>query len=537
MRPRIGVNRLPENNVQQRTIVQSVGLYGGPVVAAAFGFGPHVGLSLDASHPEFNHMAAVVVWMAAWWLTEAVPPAVTGLLPLVLLPLLKLAPARGTGDVASVAASYGDSMIFLFLGGFLVALCIERSGLERRIALSIVGVVGDSPRQLVLGFMLATAALSMWMSNTATAMMMLPIALSVVAQARRQLDDKQMVPFAAALMLGLAYGANIGGFATLIGTPPNVVFKQIYVQQFGPQAPEISFGGWMLMAVPLSLAMVLLGWLVLTRLLFPIQGGSLLGGGNAIAEQKQQLGPLRPAEFRAGLIFLTTATLWITREPIVGIGWAPLLSLGRQADGRLLVDDSTVAMTMAVLCFVLPAEGLRGPRLLDWQTAARVPWGVLLMFGGGLALARGMTSSGLASYLGEQFGHGLQGISPLLMATSTALAMTFLTELTSNLASTSMSLPILATVAVNVGCDPRLLMIPATLSASCAFMLPVATPPNAIIYASGRVRLVDMVKAGLMMNLIGVVLVVFVVFLLGNFALGIDLQELPAWAEPAAESP
>jgi len=211
-----------EHDAQQRTVVEAVGLYAGPIAAAAFCLGPHVGMSLDASHPEFNYMAAVVAWMAAWWLTEAIPPAATGLLPLVLLPLLKLAPARGAGGVASVAVSYGDSMIFLFLGGFLIALCIERSGLERRIALTIVGIVGDSPRQLVLGFMLATAALSMWMSNTATAMMMMPIAASVVAQARRQLDGKQILPFAGALMLGIAYGANSGGFATLVGTPPNV---------------------------------------------------------------------------------------------------------------------------------------------------------------------------------------------------------------------------------------------------------------------------------------------------------------------------
>jgi len=526
-----------DHDAPQRTLVEAVGLYAGPLAALAFCLGPHAGMSLDSSRPELNYMAAVVVWMAAWWLTEAIPPAATGLLPLVLLPLLRLAPARGTNGVASVAVSYSDSMIFLFLGGFLVALCIQRSGLERRIALTIVGIVGDSPRQLVLGFMLATAAISMWMSNTATAMMMLPIAVSVIAQADHTCDKKPIRPFAGALMLGIAYGANIGGFATLVGTPPNVVFKQIYTQQFGPNAPDISFGGWMLMATPLSLTMVLVGWLVLTRILFPLQGGSLLGGADLITKQKQQLGPLRPAELRAGLIFLVTATLWISREPVAGVGWAPLLGLSRQADGTRLVDDSTVAMAMAILCFVLPAKGLRGPRLLNWQAAARVPWGVLLMFGGGLALARGMSSSGLAAFLGERFGHALQGVSPLVMTTATALGMTFLTEITSNLASTTMSLPILATVAVNVGCDPRLLMIAATIAASCAFMLPVATPPNAIIYASGHVRLGDMVKAGLIMNLIGVVLLVLVVFTLGDFVLGIDTHALPVWASPVSDLP
>lgn len=528
---------MTEQEALPRTAVETVGLYSGPLLALAFCVGPHVGLALDTAHPEYNYMTAVVAWMAAWWLTEAVPPAATGLLPLVLLPLLQLAPARGAGSVMSVAASYGDSMIFLFLGGFLIALCIERSGLERRIALTIVGFVGDSPRQLVLGFMLATAALSMWMSNTATAMMMLPIGVSIIAQAQSKLSSRQVAPFAAALMLGIAYGANTGGFATLIGTPPNVVFKQIYIQQFGPDAPDISFGGWMLMTVPLSLAMVLLGWFVLARILFPLSSGSLLGGQNAILEQKQALGHLRPAEFRSGMIFLITAILWITREPVAGVGWAPMMGLGRQLDGTRLVDDSTIAMAMAVLCFVLPADRLGGPRLLDWETAARVPWGVLLMFGGGLALAQGMTSSGLAAFLGEQFGRELQGVSPLTMTAATAFAMTFLTELTSNLASTTMSLPILATVAVNVGCDPRLLMIAATISASCAFMLPVATPPNAIIYASGYVRLGDMVKAGLIMNLLGVVLVVTVLFTLGNVVLGIHPNELPAWAVNPSEVP
>lgn len=528
---------LTEQDAARRSTVETVGLFFGPLAALAFCLGPSLGLSLDDAHPELNHMAGVVIWMAVWWLTEAVPPAVTGLLPLVLLPLLKLAPARGTSGIVSVATSYGDSMIFLFLGGFIIALCIERSGLERRIALTIVGVVGDSPRQLVLGFILATAALSMWMSNTATAMMMLPIGLSVIGQARQRIDEGQVNSFAAALMLGIAYGANTGGFATLIGTPPNVVFKQIYMEQFGPQAADISFGGWMLMTIPLSLTMQIIGWLVLTRLIFPLQKGSLLGGENAIADQRRELGPLRTDELRAGLIFFVTALLWISREPVAGVGWAPLLDLGRQIDDTRLVDDSTVAMAMAILCFVIPAGKRGGARLMDWETAARVPWGVLLLFGGGLALAKGMSSSGLAAFLGERFGQELQGVSPLVMTAATAFSMTFLTELTSNLASTTMSLPILATVAVNVGCDPRLLMIAATISASCAFMLPVATPPNAIVYASGNVRLTDMVKAGLIMNLVGVVLVVVALFTLGSAVLGIDPHQLPDWAEQTAKGP
>lgn len=436
--------------------------------------------------------------------------------------------------MASVAASYGDSMIFLFLGGFLIALAIARSGLERRIALAIVTTVGDSPRRLVLGFMLATAALSMWMSNTATAMMMLPIAISITGRAAQGGGDPQQTRrFSTAVMIGIAYGANIGGFATLIGTPPNVAFKQLYTNQF-PAGPDISFAGWMVMAVPLAVVMLLCAWLLLTRVLFRLGDEALLGGSAVLAEERKRLGRLRPAEWRAGLIFLTTAVLWVAREPVAGFGWAPWLGLGRQADGSRLVDDSTVAMTMAVLCFVVPSEGLRGKPLMDWQAAARVPWGVLLMFGGGLALAQGMQNSALDMYLGRQFGAQLQGAPPILMAGATAVAMTFLTELTSNLACTTMSMPILGSVAQAVGCDPRLLMIPAAIAASCAFMLPVATPPNAIVYGSGHVKLSEMIRCGILMNLLGAVLIVAAIFTLGVSVLGITTGGLPDWADAAA---
>jgi sodium-dependent dicarboxylate transporter 2/3/5 len=495
-----------------------MGLATGPVLALILGSGPLWGFTLDASLPpadqqQLSVMAAVTVLMAVWWLTEAAPMAVTALLPLVYFPTLGIMPAK------DAAAEYGDPVILLFLGGFLIALAVEESGLHRRVALWIVSVMGGQPRRVVFGFMLATAALSMWISNTATVMLMLPIAVSVLAQAGSQNGDpRQQRNFGVALLLGIAYAASIGGMSTLIGTPPNVAFKAIYSSAFpvpDATAPEISFFRWMFMAMPFSLLFLVVAWCLLTRLLFRLPNASFLGSRNVIGEQLRALGPITRAEFRTAVVFVITGTLWVFREPLPGFGWSPWM---QYREGY--VNDGTVAMLMAALCFIIPSGTKPNRALLEWQSVKRVPWGLLILFGGGLALARGMEHTGLDEYLGRRLAAALQSLPDPGKMAVTALGVTSLTELTSNTASVNMISPVLARTAQQLHVPPLMLMLPATLAASCAFMLPIATPPNAIVYGSGRMRVHDMVKAGLWLNLAGVVLVVLAVAVFGVWAFG-----------------
>jgi sodium-dependent dicarboxylate transporter 2/3/5 len=485
-----------------------LGLVAGPAAAAALYLGP----VLSAERPLLNAMAAVAALMAIWWLTEALPLAATALAPLVLFPLFKIPPGN------AIALEYASPIIFLFLGGFLLALAIEDSGVHRRIALLIIAAMGDNPRRLVLGFMIATAGLSMWLSNTATTMMMLPIAASVLAQAdARASDPRRTRAFGAALMLAVAYSASIGGMGTLVGTPPNVSFLAIF-RVYYPAQPPITFLGWMTLGVPFAALMLLAAWLLLTRVLHPVGGEPLLGGGQVVRAQLRELGPIAAPEVRMLLLFAATAALWILREPVRGVGWAPWLDLARLSDGTRLVDDGTVAMAAALLCFILPSGRDDGRPLLEWESTRRLPWGIVLLFGGGMALAEGLHATGLDQYLGERLAGQLAGLPRLAMAALVATGMTFLTELTSNLASVNMFLPILASTSNELDLPPLLLMIPATLAASCAFMLPVATPPNAIVYGSGRIRMADMLRAGLWLNLIGVALIVLLVCLVPGFS-------------------
>ena len=462
-----------------------------------------------APRPPLNKMAAVAALMAIWWLTEAVPIAATALLPVLLFPTLRLM------NPSQVAANYGHTLVFLYMGGCMVALAIEESGLHRRVALAIVASVGDSPRRIVAGFMIATSALSMWLSNTATTVMMLPIAASVVSQLG---DSPRTRRFGTCLMLCLAYSASVGGIATLIGTPTNVLFAGYFNKDMRTAVPElanepmISFGGWMQMALPFTVVMLAVTWAVMVFWLFPVGGESFLGGREEIARLRRDLGPMLTAERRMGVIFATTAALWIFREPFPGWGWMPLVGLGSGKSGW--VDDATVAIAMALVCFITSSGDGKQGRLLDWGATVRVPWGTLILFGGGLALANGMQVSGLSKFLGDRLRDGLEGLSPTMMATLSAVGMTYLTELTSNVASLSMILPVLARAAQTLGVDARLLMVPATVSASCAFMMPVATPPNAIVYGSGWITMRDMFKAGFWLNLVGVVLVVLFVRLI-----------------------
>lgn len=472
--------------------------------------------------PAIAAMAAIATWMATWWISEAVPVAVTALLPLVLVPLAGIQP------MGAVAENYGRSTIFLFLGGFLIALALQRSGLHRRVALEIVHRVGSRPSRLVLGIMLATWVLSMWISNTSTTMLMLPIALSVLGTARDQgADEADVRRLGVAILLGVAYAANMGGMATLVGTPPNLAFARLFHQLF-PGAPEVSFFQWMALALPFSVVFLFSGWWLLTRVAQRLPDGELLGGAAVIGRLRDELGPLRRDEAWCGVVFVLTALLWMTGSGLtLGDtalpGWRELTGL------QGTVDDATVAVAMALLLFLIPSRERDCRTLLSWGDTRDVPWGVLILFGGGFALASGFTESGLSAWAGQRL-TVLDEQPAWLLILAVSAGLTFLTELTSNIATTEMVLPVLAAGAAALEVDPRALMIPATLSASCAFMMPVATPPAAIIYGSGQVPIGAMVRTGLLFNLLGVALVLATVLLLAGPVLGVDPGVLPAWA-------
>ena len=480
-------------------------------------------IDLDPANPAVSRTAAAAVLVAVWWITEALPIPATSLLPLVLFPFL------GVMKGKEVAANYMNSSIFLFMGGFLIALTIERWNLHRRIALTILKLLGDRPRRLILGFMIATAFLSMWISNTATTMMMLPIAIAVSVKAEEGAPDPVFkVRFPLALMLAIAYSASIGGIGTLIGTPPNLAFSRIFAISF-PEAPSITFADWLLMAMPLVIIFLGVSWFLLVRVLVPVANKGFAGGKELIRKEYDRLGPISTPERRTAIVFAVVALLWITRSNIdlgsVTIpGWSNLLGL------KGLVDDGTVAIGVGVLLFIIPSGTGSGRFLLNWDTAVKLPWGILLLLGGGFALANGFRVSGLSEWVGTQLSV-LADVSPVIMVAGTSTLLTFLTELTSNTGTTEMILPVLAALSVAVNIHPLLLMLPATISASCAFMLPVATPPNAIVFGSGRVPIAKMATVGISLNLIGIVLVTSLIMLVAGPMLGVFGGEMPAWAK------
>ena len=507
----------------------------------------------DAVPSAAWRMGAVVFWMAALWITQVIPIAVTSLIPLVAFPLL------GLQSASDVSKAYIDRNVFLFLGGFIIALGIEKWGLHRRIALHIVRLLGTGLKQVVLGFMAATAFLSMWISNTASTLLMLPIGLAMVASIREvtlESDGDQsndaagsqspallLDRLATVLMISIAYAASIGGFTTLVGTPTNVNFLGIWEKQFSvdkyPDVPSISAGEWLIAVFPLGLAMLVIAWLVLTWRL-PNRIGTRKLDRAFFTERLKALGPPTPAEKRMLIIFTTTALLWIFRKPLIfgGTqlvpGWGNLLAealSGWNVEPKM-IHDSTVAVGMAILMFCIPAKrNDRGATeyLMDWKTAENLPWGILLLIGGGFAIAGGFTKTGLSVVLGEQFALLVEGWPVWLLVAGVCFLLTFLTELTSNVATVSALMPILAGTALHLGVDPRLLMIPAVISASCAFMLPIATPPNAIVFGSGRIPMGQMVRYGIVLNVIGVLLVTLATFALLAPQLGIELNGLPAW--------
>jgi len=470
--------------------------------------------------------AAVAIWMAIWWLTEAIPLGITSLLPVVLFPSL------GIMDGQRVSGLYFNEVIFLFMGGFLVALAMQRWQLHRRLALLILAFFGVRPRGILTGFMLATAFLSMWISNTATAMMMLPIALAILDKFETELGREQVKPYAIGLCLAIAYSASVGGIATLVGTPPNLAFVKIYALSF-PEAPMINFAQWMLFALPICLLLLAFLWGFLV--LFYTRGMQELKlGRDMLQREKESLGPMILEERLVLYHFVMLAVLWMTRTDLqlgawVWSGWADFFfsqpELGIQ--GSVWLNDGTVSVALGISLFLYPSQRSESKRLMDVDVLQKMPWPIILLFGGGFALAQGFKDSGLSTLLGQQL-EGLANLPTFWLVLTITCAMTFLTELTSNTATAQTILPILAALAVQLQLHPLLLMIPATLAASFAFMLPVATPPNAIVFSSQRLSIMDMAKAGLILNLLGVLLSALMVFVWGSQVFG-NLLSLPDW--------
>ena len=463
---------------------QKIGLWLGPAaVILMLTAGPP-----DALTDAAWHTAAMGVLMAVWWATEAVPIAVTALLPLVFFPILGIANIRDT------AAPFANKVIYLFLGGFMVALAIQRWNLHRRIALNVLQIAGGNGASLVGGFMLTSALLSMWVMNTSTTMMLLPIAVSIVVVIHNSvdgLDERAKKDFQYALLLGVAYAASIGGMSTIVGTAPNAVMVAFMLENYGT---EIDFTSWMMVGLPLSVVMLPIAWVVLTRFVFKVNFKTSYESRALLRQMKDDLGPITVPEKRVGIIFVTLAISWILR---------PLLA---KLPGLEALDDSSIAMAGGIALFLLPSGDKEDPMLIRWNYIEKLPWSILLLFGGGLTLATAVSRTGLATWLGGNlYEVGMLPLALLILIITTMII--FLTELTSNVATTVTFMPVVGAIALEAGYDPIVLLVPVTLAASCAFMLPVATPPNAIVFGSGLLTIPKMVRAGITLNLISIVLV------------------------------
>jgi sodium-dependent dicarboxylate transporter 2/3/5 len=480
--------------------------------------------SADIS-PQARSVAALATLMAVWWMTEAVPLSVTSLLPIVLLPILT------DLTVAEATAPYANPLVFLFLGGFLIAIAMEKWNLHRRIALLTLRRVGTEPRRIVLGMMLATGFLSMWVSNTATTLMMLPIGLSVLAlvvqrsaSGRREnvqlrpghvavVADENIRRFGTCLMLAIAWSASMGGLGTLLGSPPNAIIAGYAAEELGQ---EIGFLDWMLLGVPIAFTFILIGWLLMTRLLYRFDLDDIPGGAEMIGEEIHRLGPFSQGETMVTLVFASAAFLWVVPGVLSGIP-----GLGDNLGWFGAMNDTSIAIAAGVAMFFLPGRGRR-EMVLEWKDAQDgLPWGVLLLFGGGLSLAGAVAASGFDGWIGAQVG-GLGTLPVVLLVGAVVATVLFLTEVTSNTATAATFIPILGGVAMGIGADPMALLIPAAFAATCAFMLPVGTPPNAIVFSTGAVTIAQMARGGLVLNLVGVLLITLFCYFLGGPALGLQ---------------
>lgn len=482
-------------------------------------FGIILFVDLDPNKPEVTYTAAIAFLMAFWWISEALPIGVTSLLPILLFPML------GVLDGKSISNAYINYVIFLFIGGFIMALAMEKWNLHKRIALKILSIVGGSPFMILFGFMFSSAFLSMWMSNTATAMMMLPIAFSVNSALEEVHGEGKTERFSSGLLLSIAYACSIGGIATLVGTPPNLSFLRIFEIIF-PNAPEISFGQWITFALPIAFLMFIFTLFFLYLLFKPKEKLKTLHK-SFFKDQYIALGKFSLEQKRVLILFVILAFLWVFRKSInLGFmttpGWSSLFK------NPNFINDGTVAIFMAVLLFIIPSSK-KNEGLVNWEITQKIPWHIVFLFGGGFALAKGFLDSGLSTYIGNilaSAGH----FSPTFLVASLTGMMSLLTEFTSNTATTEMMLPIISGLAIQLKINPLLIMIPVTLAASMAFMFPIATPPNAIVFGTGRLSMISMIKTGFFINLFAIVIITIITLTWGTVIFNIDPAVFPDWA-------
>jgi len=481
-------------------------------------------LDFDVADPGRARRAiAITALVATYWLSGALPLGAASLLPLALFPLLAVQPMAG------VARGYSDPILWLFFGGFVLARAIERFALHRRIALRVIGAVGLAPRRLVLGFLAAAAVISMWISNTATTLMLMPIGVAVVDRVHADgvLDARHARRFAVALLLGIAYGSTIGGIGTPIGSPTNLVFfgAEVYGGLVADGAPEVSFVQWLLAFAPLSLVVAVFVWLLLTRVLFPLPARTDDEAAAMLRAELAALGPMRPAERRVLALFGATALLWITRGGIGPLpGWVELVGLPRDS-----VPDGAIAVFMAVLAFVIPSGAGDGSALMDWRTASRIPWDMFFLLAGGFAIAQTLDASGASVAFARSLAPAVRSLDPVLALGLVVLSVTLLSEVATNVAIASLMMPVLLATARAAEVDPRVLLLPATVAASFGFAMPIATPPNTVIFATGRLTLRDMVSAGLVLDFACAAILVAFCFAWAFPVLGIGFGEVPAW--------
>jgi len=443
--------------------------------------------------PEGIAVLATTLWVAIWWVFEVVPISVTAMLPIILFPI------TGAMELSTTTAAFGHKYVFLYIGGFILAIAIEKWNLHKRIALTVINIIGTSVSKIILGFMIATAFLSMWISNTATTVMMLPIGMAIILQLKDNPETKEDENeiFGKALMLSIAYSASIGGVATLIGTPPNLIFAGILEEQYNV---EMTFSKWIVYGLPISIILLFICWKYLTNFAFKFTQKDFPGGKAEIKRLLKNLGKISYEEKTVLVVFCITAFLWMTRSFLIS---------------KLIpaIDDTIIAMASATALFLLPSKSKKATKIIDWQSAVKLPWGILLLFGGGLALAEGFKTTGLAQWIGTQITQ-FENLPLFALLFVLIFAVNFLTEITSNLATTAMLLPVIAPIALVLDVHPFTLMVGITVAASCAFMLPVATPPNAIVFGSGYLKIPDMMRVGIWMNIISIVLIAIITYYL-----------------------
>ena len=484
-------------------------------------------LPLETIMPHAAKMTvAVTVLMIIWWIMQPIPIEATALIPLVAFPLL------GVLSVTGAATPYADNVIFLFMGGFMIAMAMQRWNLHRRIALKIVSKTGSSPTKLILGFMIATAFLSMWMSNSAVAMMMIPIAIAIIITVLPHKNPKDMdkseKAFSGCLVLSIAYAAGVGGIATLIGTPANAVFVSM-LAKFYPDAPQIDFFQWMMFGVPFAILMIAIMWVWLTKIAYRKMPKNLDNTKEILQKQVDELGPMSTGERNTLIIFIIAALAWIFKDPktIGSIVVPGVNSLYYAGILPVKVEDCTIAIACALLLFIIPVSWKNREFTLNWKWASKIPWGILLLFGGGMSLSAAFKASGLSETIANAFG-GIT-VPVVVLVLLLAFVVMILTEFTSNTAVANIMIPVMAGIAVGLSVNPIILMMTVAVASSLAFMLPVATPPNAAAYGTEYVEMKDMVTAGWFLNLIGILLFTFLLFTIGLYVFGIDVG-LPTWA-------